>query len=214
MVNEVADHLHVDYQSENEPDLLYYRLAGESEPWPVFVFLDIWTGRLVIDNVPPGSTSFDEAVRNSVLKWQVPTVPTTKAANRILDAVAPLARRILADSTLQNENGRWSRSLGPKAKKAEGEIERTVEHLANLDERVEEQDAATYFEGVDRRDLPITADTTDEEIEKLASEYYEDLKYNALVGCILVFGIKDYLTGLRNELREARSLQEESNGTV
>ena len=202
-----ADRLKVTYVTELEPDALYIHYTGDGFAQQVGVFLDLATGDLTIetDPIPGGSKVYGE-YENVVLRWPVPTIPTAKTANEILDAVAPIARRILSGAKVHWENGTRYGYLDTDGERARGEAQQAINRIAEDGGRVVETDAADYLHYFTLDELGITADTTDEELERIAAEQAEEAKSNPFV-CQILFGCKDYLTGLRDELREARSLQ-------
>jgi hypothetical protein len=180
---------------------LYHRYPGQTKPQPCYVELDCARGVL--------SASYDAEIGGSMpmnvahghrRRWAVACL-TGAAATRLLRALAPLAQRV-CDGYRQRWDGR--NTVGELSDDAAA----AAEHIAAWceredDERVQAWDAPDWLGGmgsrdVQRRELGITPQTTDAELDACA----EVLRAAAVTdGVHVLEGVERHLARLRDEAR-------------
>ena len=149
-----------------DPRAFFCRYQGECNAQPVFLYLDLQDGELFVSTWESDESSFPAATFNGTLRrWKWSGVPTPDQANDLMEEVAPLAQKMLDSSEVDFVEGNWVGTLGEEAQKAERAIEKA---LCAEWGRVCEMDPSEFFG--DLADLGITAETTDEEIEKVVAE--------------------------------------------
>jgi len=181
-----------------ETDELYRHYARENQPQPAYIELDLRDGSMLATYNVEVDNSVPPAVRYRLKRRYDIPVLTSKAANRVMREIAPLAERVLAD----HEEG-WNGSnhvafLGDDAIAAEEELEKRLA----LGEHWDESDLLTVWDvdsavnGEEADEYGITADTTDERLDEIAAEITRDM------GVDVVNGLDGYLRQVRDELAE------------
>lgn len=180
---------------------LHQQYASEYAPQPVHVILNCDTSTLSADwdgIIGPGMPMSVYHCRT--LRWSIPAL-TADAANALLDELLPYAETIVAGYSCEwnghNHVGRYT-----------DEAAEAIEAVAGLLESrsfdghvVEAWDAADWFGAVgshdaQRRELGITAATTDEELAAIVER--EDANAEARI----INGLEKYVTMLRDEARD------------
>ncbi|HLT09229.1 MAG TPA: hypothetical protein VK028_00290, partial [Micromonosporaceae bacterium] len=82
-----------------EPDALYCRYAGNYEPQPVYINLDLTDGALYADYRATDGTPM-RVWLGQVRTWSIPPL-VADAANKLMQDIAPLAQRILDGSDIE-----------------------------------------------------------------------------------------------------------------
>ncbi len=180
---------------------LHQHYRGQTSAQPCHVELDCEAGTLTADYNGEIGNGVPVAVwHGRTLRWTIPCL-TADAANALLDEVLPIAERIVA-----GYSRRWDGHNHVGEFDADAEAARE-EMAALLDgrefgegEKVEAWDAGDWFGAVgsrdaQRRELGITAATSDEELD--AIETRED---NA-AGARIITGLRRHLDGLRDEAK-------------
>lgn len=193
-----------------EPDELFCKYPTEFHPQPVDLELDTRTGKLSCSYDPNigGGTTFDHYHR-LILSIGVPCL-TADAANGLMDEVAPLAQRVL-DGADEEWNG--SNNVGvftDEAMEAWEEIERICNAWSTDEDpslTVSWWDVADWFsegEASTIESLGLTADTTDEQLDAIATEQVEIARTNSVAGYAILDheDVVAYITELRNALRQ------------
>jgi len=188
-----------------EPDALYCRYAGNYEPQPVYISLDLADGALYADyratNDTPGRVWLGQ-----VRTWEIPPL-VADAANELMQDIAPLAQRILdgSDIEVNPRTGDRVGVLNDDAMAAEWEIYEIIENWREdpTVSVVEEISVGDWYSGGDDPcdELGLTAETTDDELEQLAAKIEEDIR--AAAGAVVVVtGAEEWVRARRDELRD------------
>lgn len=193
-----------------EPDELFCKYPGQFNVQPVYLELDTRTGKLSCSYNPNagGGTTFDHFHR-LILSTGIPCL-TADAANALMDEVAPLAQRVI-DGADEEWNG--NNNVGVFTDDAMQAWEE-IEHICDAWSADEDPsltvswwDVSDWFSEGDEStisSLGITADTTDEQLDAIATEQVEIARTNSVAG----YAILDhdatvaYITELRDRLRQ------------
>lgn len=199
--------IHCDQDAE-----LYRRYNGQSKAQPAYIELGVKDGILLADYDAEVGGGEPPIVRNGFdRRYSIPVL-TGEAANRVMDEIAPLARRILADWSEKWDGNNHIAVLGPEAQAAEEEIEKHL-GLGYHDRGFEHQgfddsDLVTAWDidgvtnGCEVEDYNITPSTTDERLDEIETEITRDLSEVGASDVVVVHGLDEYLRGLRDELVE------------
>lgn len=185
----------------SRPNQLYVQYQYQSQPQPCYVSLDLESGDLTANYRGDVGNSVGIREWNGVVRtWSIPPIRTAMA-NDLLEEIAPIAQRVLDGATVEWVNGDWRGRLDEDAQEASAEIEELCQEM--YDHPIIVMDASDYFAGLGNRRaqaeyLCITADTTDEELEKLAADHERAPEVD------VVLDVLDYLTELRDELAAER----------
>jgi hypothetical protein len=190
------------------PAELYRQYAGQSEPQPAYIALDLESGQMWASydaNIGNGH-SFD--VHYGIERQYGIPLLTAAAANRVMAELRPLAERIIADSEVEWDNGNRVGVLGEDAKAAEEELEEQLglgydpdqaQHFTPDDLiAVWPIDGAVNGSEVDEYD--ITAATTDQRLEEIAAGIVNDLAACGEGSVAVCDGLDDHLRELRDDL--------------
>lgn len=184
-------------------DFLHHRYPRELRPQPCYVALDCETGTLRAET--DGEIGGAVPVRvwhKRVLRWKIPALKAS-VADELLAELVPLAERVVAGYSCEwdghNNIGRYS----DDAMSARDEID-DLRHKYDSDDTAAlvVWEAADWYDAMGAaevvRELGITADTTDEQIEALAESELAKARADDVDD---VEGLERYLTRLRDELR-------------
>ncbi len=177
---------------------LFRRYDGQTNAQNAYLKLDLETGEFTAD-YDPNLGGYPEAVyRNRRLTWQIPTL-TAEAANRSLDSLAPLARRILDGSAIVlDRNSNLIGQLDDDATAASDEIQDLCQGMLNGGvadtDLVGEVDAYDWFE----YELPegFNAKTTDAQIAVMVAQAEKE--------ALTVGDMPQILTGAEEYLQDKR----------
>lgn len=183
---------------------LYHRYPGQTEEQGCYVELT------PEDDTPTLSASWNGEIGNAVparvwhgriLRWGIPCL-TADAANRLLDKLLPLARRVVSGYSCGWNGSSHVGELDDLAQQASDKIERLCAEAADGDPDAAPKawDAADWYaplgnRDAQRRELGITADTTDEELCAIETREEEDAL--ATGECDGIDGLGQYLRRLR-----------------
>ncbi|MFF5893821.1 hypothetical protein ACFY72_34395 [Streptomyces globisporus] len=196
----------------SEPDELYRHFDGQSEPQGTYIELDLQQESLLADYDAEIGGGSPAAVHHGFERRYAIPVLIGEAANRVMEEIAPLAVRMLADWEEIWDGNNMVARLGEDARAAEAEIE---EHLGlGYDgQRFEHQgfsdsdlvglwdiDGATN--GYEAEEYGITAETSDERLDEIAAKITGDLAECGESTVAVVHGLDEYLRGLRAGLAE------------
>lgn len=196
---------------ESDPAALYRRYPGEEAPQTCFVVLDTESGELSADwNGEVGNARPASVFHGLTLRFRIPVLTAT-AANRLLAEVAPLAQHVLDDWTVEwdgsNRVGRASTDHGNELveeieQACGGEYPRELSW--HIEDMVSEYDAGDWYSagGDTAAELGITATTTDDELATIAATAESEAATALDYGHTVLTGALEYLTGVREELRE------------
>lgn len=199
----------VDITPVIEVDALYHRYSDETEPQGCYIALDLEDGRMWASyHAESGNAEPEEVHHDRVLRFYLSDVLHGPTANELMAEIEPLAQIILDDSEIIWDGNNYVGRLGDEAQTAAYEIEQVCSREYGDEERVIAYDADEWYshdsdEAVTER-LGITADTTDEQIADLAEAEEEEANRQSNYGFVLLTGVEDYLTRIRDELRAER----------
>jgi hypothetical protein len=184
---------------ENDVAVLYHRYPRQTMPQSCFVELDCARRQLSADwNGEVGTAVPADVWHGHRRRYPIPCL-TAKAANELLDEIAPLAARV-CDGYASRWNGQnHVASFTEAAADAERQIRALCEE-ADPEQAVKVWDAADWFAGLgnrdrQRRELGITAATTDEELDAIESREQTEAEQS---------GECHWLEGLGRHLRQLR----------
>lgn len=200
------------YNTElTEPDELLCHYPGENNIQPTNLELDLEDGELTAGYNPNvGGRAYPESVGNRRTLWFPIPCLTATAANALLEDAKPIAQRILDGATIEWNGNNLVGVLTSDAQAACDELAALCDegNFSEADYAVQ-YDAGDWFAGegsseVVAERLRITAATTDEQIAAMTRAEEEDARDSASIyGYLLLAGTGEYLTGVRDELREA-----------
>ena len=185
---------------------LYHQYPNDCNPAPVHLEIDCRIGglRCRYKSEPGNAVSMAEW-HGHMPKWVIPALLPTPA-NNLMAEVLPLAQRVL-----DGYESRWDGSnhvavYDADAQDAMDAIEAICERIntwISPDEIVQVMDAGDYFGAIDAAaEYGITATTTDAELDALADQLNSESRYNDVH---IVDGMLEYLTAVRQGLRDARA---------
>jgi len=208
-MHDTATKLTVTRLDTDDPAVLFCQYTGQTGPQSCFIALDLEDGRLWADYDGEIGNGVPESVwHQRTLRWALPVVPTAQAANDLLDTVAADATAVLAGASIDWDGSNWRGSLDETAAAAAERIADRVDAdgFAPAD-TVIVYDAGDWFAHEADADiaarLGITAASTDTAVTAAAeAETTEAASTNFTDGYVLLRGAEEYLTGLRNDLRD------------
>lgn len=182
-------------ESEDQAEL-FLRYRSEFFAQPVHLYVDLETGEISTETWGEigGGTTFN-VVHGVTPRWRWNGTPTVAQANEAMEAIAPLAQKMIDGVEVEFKDGNWVGTLiTDEARDAE---EKIGEVLGDMEGLVTEVDADWFFQ--DTTDLDLSAETTDEEIEEIVA----NADYHGDDGELyVVLGAEAYLQGLRDDLKE------------
>ncbi|MEU5978477.1 hypothetical protein [Streptomyces sp. NPDC047315] len=200
------------------PPELYRRLDGQSSAQAPYIELDLRRGLLLADVDVEIGNAFPPSVRDGFDRRYAIPVLTGEAANRVMEEIAPLAVRVLADwEKVWDGNGMVAR-LGRSALAAESEIrerlglgrgDRGFENQGfDEEDLVGEWRVDGAVNGGEVEEYGITAETSDERLDDIERRILTDLAEcddNPVAVC---HGLSEYLRSLRADLAEVSDVCE------
>lgn len=198
----------LDRLNEDDPTALWHHYSGQLRHQDVFVELDLRDGHMTVDYSGEVGNAVPVAVWNGeVRRYALAAVPTTAGANRLLQRLAPLAQRVLDDST-QVYNARRGQNLiavGEEGASSEADI---AEVLAEIDApdygreatdlvavwALEALNAPEWYDG-------ITADISDAGIAEITNAVLADMAADCGAGAAVCDGLYEHLIDYRDTLR-------------
>lgn len=189
---------------------LYREYPSETYPQPAYIELQLRTGCMNADwNAVIGGSVPADVYYGFERRYPIPIL-TGPAANSLMQELAPLADRILADWE-ENFNGETKRAvLGDDAEAAEQEIlarvgfESPAEKTFGEDQLVFVVDIDSAINGYEAEEFGITAETTGARLEEIAKEIIEGLadSFDREADEIVVEGLDEHLKELRTRAAE------------
>ncbi|MEU3877652.1 hypothetical protein [Streptomyces sp. NPDC029704] len=191
------------------PAKLVHQYAGQSEPQPAYIELDLREGLLLADYDAEVGGAVPFAVRHGFeRRYPVPLL-TGSAANRVMEEIAPLAQRILSDWEQESDGSNMVARLGKDAQAAE---EQLMERLGLLpdsgdtenqgfdeSELVAVWDLDGALSGYEASEYEITAGTSDERLREIEAGILADLAGDAEDAVVVVPGLGAHLRQLRDD---------------
>lgn len=192
-----------------EPDELLCQYPGQNGPQSTNLELDLQDGELTA-GYNPNINGYPESVAHGRTLWFSIPCLTATAANRLLEDAKPIAQRILDAAAIELDGNNFVGVLTSDADAALDELAALCDegNFSEADYAVQ-YDAGDWFAGEGNSEvvaerLRITAATTDEQIAAMTHAEEEDARNSASIyGYVLLTGTGEYLTGVRDELREA-----------
>lgn len=193
---------------ERVKDVLYCHYAGQTKSQPVDITLNCETGVLSMDYAANiGNCTPMNVFYNRALEWTVPLLKP-ETANSLLEEIKPYAQQIV-DGFESVWDG--SNHVGEFTEEAY-QAERTIDDIvAAVESDVSVWDAIDwYLNAMSSADvcaeLGITAETTIEEIEKIAE--FEEANADDGTGNIIILNdVEKALTRFRDELIEEKEYE-------
>lgn len=184
---------------------LYCRYSGQTEAQPCYVSLDCESGALSAGYNPEiGNAVPAREYHGHVQAWSIPCL-REEPANALLDAIRPLAARVVAGYVSE-----WDGSSNVAV--FDEDAQEAIDAIGALCEQCDASDTVRVWDAGDwltacgqtsrdqlRAELKITATTTDEELGALESRL--DAEGGDEVD--VLEGLGRYLRGLRDEARNA-----------
>jgi hypothetical protein len=181
---------------------LHQHYRGQTSPQPCHVSLACDTGTLTADfDGIIGSGVPSHVYHGRTLRWSIPCL-TADAANALLDEVIPIAKRIVAGYSCEWDGNNHVGAYDDDAEAAREEMASLLDGREFSEgEKIEVWDACDWYGAIgghdaQRRQIGITAATTDEELD--AIETREDAAAEARI----IEGLRAHLDMLRDEARE------------
>jgi len=187
---------------------LYHRYTGQTDPQPAYLEIDPGAGTVRADwNGEIGSAVPFGVYQGRILRVPVPCYAHGPSLARELESepVRAMLERIIAGHSVEWDGSNNIGRLTKDAQAAVAELEEWLESVA----QTEVWDAADWYSSGDPP--PIEADTTDEQIMRMAAEL--DAEASPTSGecpAIIITGSAEYFLEVRNGLRqEAIDAQDE-----
>jgi hypothetical protein len=194
------------------PTELYRRYSGQSDAQDAYIELDLREGTLLADwNSEVGNAVPFTVAHGFERRYSIPIL-TGDAANRVMQQIAPLADRILADWEEVWDGNNMVARFGEDAQAADAEIVGLLgidlsEYRADnqgfdASDLVAEWDVDGATNGGEGEEYGITGETTDERLDEIAREITSDMAACGDSAVAVVYGLDDYLRQLRTDLAD------------
>lgn len=190
-------------------DELFCHYDGQYERQPCYIELGLRDGMLLADwDAIVGSGTPGSVYHGFDRRWAIPCL-TAEAANRVMQEIAPLASRMLADWEEEWDGNNMVAVLGEDAQAAEEEIQDHLGISAAFRDLAPPFDATDevavwHIDGVtngcEASEYGITAETTDERLAEIEAEILDDL--GSPSGVTVCHGLDSYLRELRDRASE------------
>jgi hypothetical protein len=182
------------------PAELFRLYDGEQRPQATYIELHLVAGTLTAEyHAPVSPAGAPIGVRTGHIRRYPLPILTATAANRVLDDIAPLAERILADWTEVGADADPSAVLGRDAEDAETEIRRA------LDVDYPDSDMVAVWSVADLdpdMEIAVTAATTDEQLAEIEAGILRDLSATSDSGAVVVPDLAQHLQRLRDRAQD------------
>ncbi|MBK3584355.1 hypothetical protein JHN49_11680, partial [Streptomyces sp. MBT57] len=185
-----------------DPDELHRHYDGQSEPQGAYIELDLQQNTLLADYESEIGSGSSAAVRHGFeRRYQIPVL-TGAAANRVMEEIAPMAARMLADWEEVWDGNNMVARLGEDAQAAEAEIGERLgldysgmgfEMVFSDSDLVAQWDIDGATNGYEAEEYGITAATSDERLDEIAAKITQDLAKCGESTVAVVHGLDEYL---------------------
>lgn len=189
----------------SEPTALYCRYAGNYEPQPVYVALDLADGALYADYQAGGTPM--RVWLGQVRTWSIPPLVGDEAT-ALLEHIAPLAQRVLDGSAIETDPRTGDRVgvLNDDAAAAEREIYEIIQRwcedpAARVVEEISVGDWYSHCDTDPCEEIGLTAETSDDELAQVVARIEEDIRA-AAEGVVIVAGAEAWARARRDELQQ------------
>lgn len=183
---------------------LYCKYDGQTRPQDAFIELDPihQIARAAYDPEIGGAVPMD-VYHGIVQRWHFLFVPTSMAANRILQDCQELFESICQGCTEHWIDGNRRATFDYAAQAAISMIECIVAECVDLDDLLNVWEAGDYLACCPDESLDMHAGSTDEELADLAESIERDASND---GIDMLLGLEDELTYRREKLQMKRGI--------
>ncbi|MGW5042184.1 hypothetical protein ACWEQK_28905 [Streptomyces parvulus] len=193
---------------------LHRHYDGQNEAQDAYIELDLRHDSLLADYNSEVGNAVPFAVHHGFERRYPIPILTGDAADRVLDEIAPMAARVLADWEEAWDGNNMVVRLGEAAQAAEAEIE---EHLGlalghgdlgfenqgfDDSDLVAQWDIDGATNGCEAEEYGITAETSDEGLDEIERRILTDLAGCGDSPVAVCHGLDTYLRGLRADLAQ------------
>ena len=193
----MATQVKVQHLDAEQWDALYCHYAGQINRQHCYVTLDLESGKLTAEYDPEigGGVSMD--VWAGIVRRYCMPLLSAAGANDMLDAIAPIAERVLAYAEIVERNcNREGRVVGDIEREMEQAI---IDHVNRCGVELQEMDADDWLTDAD----PIPADASDEDLDTLEADYTLEAHNQDIV----LYGLRESLIAMRDAAREANDAE-------
>ena len=193
--------MNIQITKANQPAELFFEM--ESGAAPTYLEVDL-TSREISAGYQVGSGTPGRVWHGFIRRYSIPLL-TADAVNRLMEKIAPLAEQMCDDWSEEiGRGGRAEAVLGADGRAAEDELVATLPGDEDVDpaDKIDVWDAANLFVGNEAEEYGITADTSDEELKKIAIQMLDEVRSSSASGVVVAPGLEDYLRDLRAEMIE------------
>lgn len=190
-----------------KPDQLLCWYRGEPRPQPVYIALDVQTGRLWAQydaNVGAGVSA--AAARGFERQWGIPLL-TGDAANELLAGIAPLAERVAAGAEEASDGSNTVIRLDDDAQAAENAILELLPDSGDADAEGRLPLHSVHEIGTlwTAKEIGVQANTTDDQVETFSRQLQDRFRADSGEPDAVLVGLTDYVRCLRDDLAAARA---------
>lgn len=193
---------HITPLPTDQPAYLFRQYSGQHDSQDTFLRIDLRDGEVTCDYNPEIGNSVPASVyHNLVLRFDIPRLATL-FANDLLTEALPIAQRILDGSSIGLDHLR-SNEVGRLDASAEQASDELVKLIAAYDDdrfSIGVLAAAEWFSVAALP--PVTADTTDAELEALAAAQDAEALTCTDAEVTVLTGTLEFLTELRDRARD------------
>jgi hypothetical protein len=175
---------------------LFRWYPGQSQPQDCYIEFDPSEGTLRASYNPEIGNAVPVAVwHKRILCWEIKALKAD-CANDLMRDLVPLCERIAAGYSERWDGSNLVGELDDDATDAAQDAE---EKCCHADGELEVWDAFDYLAQTDADDIGLTADSTDEDLERIEDELQQEAEAN---GIDYVWRLDKALRQMRDELRE------------
>ncbi|MEV8606158.1 hypothetical protein AB0465_40560 [Streptomyces griseoviridis] len=206
--------MHVEIISCADPLELHRRYAGQHASQNAYIELSLPNGKLYAEyDVATEGGRPESVVYGLDRRYTIPVL-ASDAVNRVLEELAPLADRILADWEQRWTGENWVAVLGEDAKEAEEEIKSRLSPRPGDDSRFDDDDLVQEWDldgatnGNEIAEYGITPDTTNARLAEIEQKILASLAEAVPAGATVCPELAGYLRELRDDLAEENALSD------
>jgi len=195
-------HIHVQHLEGEVLHPLWRHYAGELQPQPAYIELDLRDGEVRADWDAEVGTGVPADVWHGLRRrYGIINILTTDEINSLLTELAPIAQRIVDETEIQSDGLQDRPVLSDKAQAAEEELTEECDGAQTRSNGV--VDADGWFgpqEAAHVYDVPgqVTAESTDEQLSALVEEAQLDGRIDGWT----ITGLDEYFAERRDYLRD------------
>lgn len=195
----------------SEPAYLWRLYDGESEPQGTYLSVDLEDGEVTCDYNPEIGNAVPASVHHGrTRRFDIPILPTA-AANELLEAVLPLAQRMVDGAAIEWDGHNHVGALNDDAAAAEDEIRALIAGRFDRDDvQLVVYDVEEWFGPDDPEilnsafaDYGLTPDTTDAQLDEITARIQREAVDGGDPGATVVLtGVRDRLAARREQRRD------------